>query len=70
LYKSAVIKGQRLDLIVEKQLLLELKATDAILPIHVAQIISYLKATKLGAGSILNCKSKQLTAGGVKPVVL
>src|SRR5688572_30526347 len=50
LYKGAVIKGQRLDLLVEKQLILELKAVETILPIHVAQIISYLKATRLTAG--------------------
>jgi GxxExxY protein len=70
LYKGAVIKGQRLDLVVEQQLILELKAVDAILPIHVAQIISYLKTTKLRAGLIFNFKSKQLTAGGIKRVLL
>jgi GxxExxY protein len=70
LYKDTVIKGQRLDLVVEKQLILELKAVDAILPIHVAQIISYLKATKIRAGLIFNFKSRQLTAGGIKRVLL
>jgi GxxExxY protein len=70
LYKSVSIKGQRLDLVVEKQLILELKSVETILPIHVAQIISYLKATRLRAGLILNFKSRQLTAGGIKRVLL
>ncbi|MBI3650617.1 MAG: GxxExxY protein [Acidobacteria bacterium] len=70
LYKNIAIKGQRLDLVVEQQLILELKAVEAILPIHTSQVISYLKATGLRASLILNFKSRLLTAGGIKRVLL
>lgn len=70
LYKGIAIKGQRLDLLVEQQLILELKAVDAILPIHTAQVLSYLKATGLRASLVLNFKSRLLTAGGIKRVLL
>ena len=46
--------GFRADLIVEETLLIELKAVPDILPIHVAQIITYLKLLSLKRGYILN----------------
>ena len=70
LYKGKSIKGQKLDLLVGQQLVLELKAVETILPIHTSQLLSYLKATRLRAGLILNFKARQLTAGGIKRVLL
>lgn len=46
--------GFRIDILVEKCLVVELKATDQILPIHEAQILTYLKLTKNRIGLILN----------------
>ena len=68
-YKGIKIKGQRLDFLVEEQLIVELKAVDAILPIHVVQVTSYLKTTGLRIGLILNFKMRLLTAGGIKRVI-
>jgi GxxExxY protein len=62
-YKDLAISGQRLDLLVEGCLVIELKAVDAISPLHEAQIISYLKATGCRAGLILNFQVTQLRAG-------
>ncbi len=46
--------GFRADLIVAEQVLIELKAVEAILPVHQAQIITYLKLTGLPLGFLIN----------------
>ncbi len=53
-YKTLRIEGQRLDLLIAEQVVAELKAVEAIHPIHQAQLMSYLKATGLRLGYILN----------------
>lgn len=44
----------RLDVLVENRLILELKATEAILPVHEAQLLTYLKLSGLPLGLLLN----------------
>ncbi len=68
-YKDTSIPGQRLDLIIDNFLILELKAVEEIKPIHEAQLLSYLKSTKLKVGLIINFKVKQLKSG-IKRIVL
>ncbi len=46
--------GYRLDIVVEKVLILELKACDRIEPIHHAQLLTYLKLSGLSFGLLLN----------------
>ena len=46
--------GYRIDIIVERSIILELKAVDAILPIHKAQLLTYLKLSNLRLGLLLN----------------
>lgn len=46
--------GFRADIIVERSLLLELKAVQEIIPLHFAQVITYLKMTSIKRGFILN----------------
>jgi len=46
--------GYRLDLVVEKEIILELKSCDNIEPIHRAQLLTYLKLSGLHLGLILN----------------
>ncbi|HEY1381720.1 MAG TPA: GxxExxY protein [Gemmataceae bacterium] len=53
-YKDIQIEGQRLDLLVAGRVIVELKAIDAIAPIHQAQLLSYLKATGLRLGLLIN----------------
>ncbi|MBN1920173.1 MAG: GxxExxY protein [Anaerolineae bacterium] len=53
-YKNSRIEGQRLDLVIARQVIAELKAVDAIHPLHQAQLLSYLKATGLRLGYVLN----------------
>lgn len=57
----------RLDLIVERQIVLELKAIKALEDIHFAQLKSYLKATHLHVRLLMNFNSPTLV---VKRVVL
>jgi GxxExxY protein len=54
-YKNTIVDcAYRMDIVVEKALLLELKSVNEILPIHEAQIISYLKLSKLKQGLLIN----------------
>jgi GxxExxY protein len=46
--------GYRLDLLVEEKVILELKAVERTLPIHEAQLLSYLKLSGLKVGLLLN----------------
>ena len=52
--------GFRADLIVENKLLIELKAIEKILPIHEAQLLTYMKFSEIGTGLILNFNTKVL----------
>lgn len=53
-YKGLPVGEARLDLLVEGCLLVELKAVDAIGGIHKAQVLSYLQATNLELGLLIN----------------
>ncbi len=56
-------EGYRLDLLVGGAVIVELKCIDAILPIHEAQLISYLKLTGLKVGLLINFKVPVLKQG-------
>jgi GxxExxY protein len=62
--------GYRLDLVVEDSLVLELKCVEHILPVHEAQLLTYLKMTGLRVGLILNFNSAVLARGGIVRKVL
>ena len=53
----------RLDLLVNHQVIVELKCVDVLLPIHDAQLLSYLKLTGLKVGLLLNFKVPVLKQG-------
>jgi GxxExxY protein len=55
--------GFRLDLVVEKKIVVELKAVEKILPVHEAQVYTYLKLSKLPIGLLLNFNVKLLKEG-------
>ena len=46
--------GYRLDIVVEKSVILELKSCEKIEPIHKAQLLTYLKLSGLNLGLLLN----------------
>jgi GxxExxY protein len=53
-YDGKAIGEGRIDLLVDKKLIVELKAVDALAPIHQAQIMSYLRTTGLELGLLVN----------------
>ena len=53
-YRNMPVGIHRIDLIVENQIIVELKTVDTFERIHFAQIKSYLKATSLKLGLLLN----------------
>ena len=60
--------GYRIDLIVEKSVIVELKTVAALLPIHEAQLLTYLKLTKKNIGLLLNFNVPVLK-DGIKRIV-
>lgn len=55
--------GYRIDMLVEDQVVVELKAVDAIHPIHKAQLLSYLKLSEKRLGLIINFNVLHLKDG-------
>ena len=55
--------GYRLDLVVEQMLIVELKAVEQMLPIHEAQLLTYLKLSDLTLGLLINFNVPVLKAG-------
>src|SRR5271157_4679784 len=63
-YKDVRLEcGYRLDVLVEEQLILELKAVEEILRIHEAQILTYLKLARLKTGLLINFNVPTLKQG-------
>ena len=54
-YEDVVLDlGYRIDILIEKKVILELKAVEKLLPIHEAQLLSYLKLSECKLGFLLN----------------
>ena len=69
-YEEIVLKTQyRLDIIVENQVILELKCVDRLIPLHEAQLLTYLKITNKKLGLLLNFNTP-LMKDGIKRIIL
>ena len=53
-FKSQLVGEYYSDLLVEDKVIVELKATELLMNVHVAQIMNYLKATPIEVGILLN----------------
>ena len=63
-YKGHPVDGAlKLDLLVEDRIVVELKTVDRIHPVHLAQVITYLKLTGYPAGLLLNFNATTLRGG-------
>jgi GxxExxY protein len=63
-YKSVILDcGYRLDLLVNDKVIVEVKAVDQIIPIHEAQMLSYLKLSGCKVGLLINFNVKLLKNG-------
>jgi len=69
-YKTVKLDcGFRLDLVVEERLVVEIKSVECLLPIHDAQLLTYLKLTGLKIGLLINF-NVPLLKNGLKRFVL
>ncbi|MBX7044504.1 MAG: GxxExxY protein [Ignavibacteria bacterium] len=68
-YKDITLEcGYRTDLIVENKLIIEIKSCDNLLPVHNAQLQTYLKLSKMKLGLLINFNVKYLKEG-IKRVI-
>ena len=68
-YQDRLICTQRIDLLIDGQLILEVKSVDRIHPVHVAQAVSYLRATSLRLALVVTFNVEFLKLG-IRRVVL
>ncbi len=69
LYKNIRVDcGYRLDLLIEDKVVVELKSIEALLPIHKAQVISYLKISGCKVGLLINF-NVTLLKDGIRRIV-
>jgi GxxExxY protein len=68
-YKGQLISEHRPDLIVADEIIIEVKSVERIAPVHVAQVLTYLRITSLTLGLIMNFNSSTMRAG-IRRVVL
>ena len=68
-YRDIIICGGRIDLIVEKSVVVEVKTVARLEPVHEAQVLSYLRSTRLRAGLLMNFKVA-LLKDGLQRIVL
>ena len=66
LYDGIVVGEYRADLVVDGSVIVEVKAAKAIVPVHEAQLLNYLKASRRRLGLILNFGTARL---GIKRMV-
>ena len=63
-YKGVYLNcGYRIDLLIDKKLILELKVIDKLLPIHQAQILTYMKLANVPTGLLINFNVELLRDG-------
>ena len=56
-------EGYRADLIVENRVPLELKSVETLLPVHVKQVLTYIRLANLRLGYLLNFGDAQFKTG-------
>ena len=63
-YKGTQIEaGYRIDILLPDELIIELKAVEKLTPIHTAQLMTYLKLSKIKTGLLINFNVKKLIDG-------
>lgn len=68
-YKGQKVGEGRIDVLIGTSLIVELKAVEALAPIHTAQVISYLKTTNCMLGLLINFNTTVLK-DGIKRIIL
>jgi GxxExxY protein len=69
-YRGKLIDcGYRVDLLVANEVIVELKAVDALLPVHEAQVLTYLKMSGCRLGLLINFNVR-LLKNGIRRLIL
>ena len=69
-YKDVVLDcGYRIDLLIRRELIVEIKSVEALLPIHHAQILTYMRLANIPVGLLTNFNVTRLQTG-IKRFVL
>jgi GxxExxY protein len=68
-YRDVEIRGQRVDLIVENEIVVELKSVVRLDEVHQAQLMSYLRTTGLRGGLLINFRVPVLRQGLTRVVL-
>lgn len=69
-YKDIILDTElRADLFIENCMVLELKSVEKLLPIHDAQILTYMKILKAPVGLLINFNCTNIVQNGKKPFV-
>ena len=64
LYKQARLDcGYRMDIVVERELIVEVKSVERLMPIHDAQLLTYLRLSGLKVGLLMNFNSLMMKDG-------
>ncbi|MCC6242112.1 MAG: GxxExxY protein [Gemmatimonadaceae bacterium] len=58
--------GYRIDLLVEQQVIVELKAVTKVLPVHKAQLLSYMRLAQCPVGLLLNFQVPRMREGIIR----
>jgi len=61
--------GYRIDIFVDQEVIVELKSVDALAPIHLALVLTYMKLAEVKLGLLINFNVKHLK-DGIKRVIL
>ena len=59
-YKNHIVGDYRADIIADHRVIIELKAVNALLPIHEVQLVNYLTATGIDDGMLINFGSERI----------
>jgi GxxExxY protein len=62
-YRGVHLCNQRLDLVVQEQIIVELKSVERLNPVHRAQVVSYLRTTGLRIGLLVNFNVSAIQEG-------
>jgi GxxExxY protein len=62
-YKGVPLRSQRLDVVVNSNIVVELKAVERVQDVHKAQLLSYLRMTNLPLGLLINFNTTHLRDG-------
>ena len=69
-YKEMLLDcGYRIDLLVSGDLIVEIKSVETLVPIHQAQLLTYMRLAKIPIGRLINFNVTKLR-NGIKPFVL